>query len=183
MLIHHARKPRGDDMGGAKMSIRGSSGFFDGAQCVLLLSAQKDEPIIVEHEKDRIEGTPCESFGLRIVDTDDRRGLALEFMPPEQVNEPARTRSARAAEEREQRRAQTRERNEAERAERIKRTEEAKAATIAKDLGTAMAILKEIPDCTGRAFRAQMKARINAGSERADAALVAARMTQNGGMG
>jgi hypothetical protein len=98
-LIHHARKPRADDVGGGMMSIRGSSGFFDGSQCVLLLSAKKGQPITVEHAKERIEGTPCETFGLRVIDTDDRRGLSLEYLPPEQVADSVRTKTGERSDE------------------------------------------------------------------------------------
>jgi hypothetical protein len=78
VLIHHSRKPDKDSKGGAKMAVRGSSGFFDGSQCVITLAGEPGEPIGIESHKDRISGQPFEAFNAQILDVDGRRGLSLE---------------------------------------------------------------------------------------------------------
>jgi hypothetical protein len=78
VLIHHSRKPDKDSKGGAKMAVRGSSGFFDGSQCVITLAGEPGEPISIECHKDRVSGQPFEPFNAQILDVDDRRGLSFE---------------------------------------------------------------------------------------------------------
>lgn len=75
VVLHHARKPSKDSQGGAKMSMRGSSGLFDAAASVLVFeSGKKGGPSIVKHEKARISGKLADDFGLEIRDVLDGQG-------------------------------------------------------------------------------------------------------------
>jgi len=84
--LHHARKPQKDSGGGSKMSIRGSSGFFDGCQTVYLFDGEEVGAPVVTLEKDRIQGSSVEPFVLRIEDTDGGQGLCVRA---EAIQEPA----------------------------------------------------------------------------------------------
>lgn len=91
IVIHHARKPSKDSQGGARMSIRGSGALYDACGSVLVFSAEKGEPITVEHDKARITGRTHESLRLWIedveVDGDPLAGLRVSTLstpPPDQ---------------------------------------------------------------------------------------------------
>lgn len=75
--LSHARKPMKDSVGGGKMSIRGSSGFFDGCQTVYLFDGTDVGAPVVSLEKDRIQGASIEPFVLAIEDTDGDLGLSV----------------------------------------------------------------------------------------------------------
>lgn len=68
VVIHHARKPSKDGVGGAKYSIRGSGALYDACQSSLVFSAAKGEPPLVEHEKARITGRCADPFELVLED-------------------------------------------------------------------------------------------------------------------
>lgn len=87
LVIHHARKPREDGEGGAKVAIRGSSAIFDACSSVCVFSAKKGEPTIVQHEKARTSGTTEPDFALEVHDVEiagnargglDVRAVAVE---------------------------------------------------------------------------------------------------------
>lgn len=92
VVLHHNRKPSKDDVGGAKMSISGSSSILGGAECAFVMTAEKGGPILVQHERSPI-GRPLEDFGLRIEDVEhdgDRRwGLRVVHMEAEQMDREA----------------------------------------------------------------------------------------------
>lgn len=69
VLIHHARKPSGDAVGGSKTAIRGSGAIFDACASVLVFSAESGQFPAVSHEKARISGKPAADFSMRISDT------------------------------------------------------------------------------------------------------------------
>lgn len=91
VVVHHARKPQRDAPGGARMAIRGSGALFDAAASVLVLEAQKGEPVRAIHEKARTSGRPTDDFLLTIddveVDGNPRGGLACraEAAPSREV--------------------------------------------------------------------------------------------------
>lgn len=70
IVIHHARKPQKDGVGGAKMAIRGSGALFDACASVFVHEAEKGHPVRISHEKARVSGRPCDDFTLTIVDTE-----------------------------------------------------------------------------------------------------------------
>ncbi len=72
-VIHHARKPSQNDVGGSRMSVRGSSALFDACGSILVFSGDKGVPPEVEHVKARITGRLHDLFQLQIEDvaTDD----------------------------------------------------------------------------------------------------------------
>jgi AAA domain len=70
-VLHHTRKPQKDSQGGAKMAIRGSSGFYDGCQTIYLFDGETVGRPIVTLEKDRIGGQSLEPFALTVRDTDE----------------------------------------------------------------------------------------------------------------
>src|SRR5690606_22213217 len=76
LVIHHARKPVNDAPGGAKMSMRGSSGLFDAAASVMIFEGakRKGEPATLKHEKARISGKLQPDFGLVVRDVFDGQG-------------------------------------------------------------------------------------------------------------
>lgn len=74
LVIHHARKPSKDAVGGVKMSIRGSSGLFDACASVFVFDGRKGEATKVSHEKARISGKPQEDFGIEVHDVTDVDG-------------------------------------------------------------------------------------------------------------
>lgn len=81
IVIHHARKPKQDAVGGAKMAIRGSGAIFDACSSVLVFEATKGNPTIVSHEKARTSGRLADDFRLTVTDvpngTDERWGLMV----------------------------------------------------------------------------------------------------------
>jgi hypothetical protein len=77
-VVHHARKPSGDQASGGKFSIRGSGAIFDACSSVLVFEAEKGQPTKVSHEKARTSGRLEDDFMLRIEDVDDgARGLKV----------------------------------------------------------------------------------------------------------
>ncbi|HEY1954275.1 MAG TPA: AAA family ATPase [Polyangiaceae bacterium] len=101
-VVHHSRKPSGDDTGGAKMSIRGSSAIFDACAGVFVLAAEKGKPVRVQHEKDRNRGLLMPDFGLRAEDVetagDPRHGLRIVHLEPEQMASSKTEKEAKSAE-------------------------------------------------------------------------------------
>jgi hypothetical protein len=81
VVIHHARKPSKESIGGAKMALRGSSAIYDAASSVLMFEAEQGEPVHVTHTKARNTGQPHEPFVLRIEDvpsgTNPRGGVRV----------------------------------------------------------------------------------------------------------
>ena len=77
-MIHHNRKPQKDAAGGQKMSIRGSSGFFDGCQTVYIFDGIETGRVRVTLEKDRIGGQNVDAFEITIRDDDDG-GLLVSY--------------------------------------------------------------------------------------------------------
>ena len=77
ITLLHSRKPQKDAPGGGKMAIRGSSGFFDGAQTVVLFDGTTVGRPIVTVEKERLGGEAIPPFALRIEDVDGRAGLRV----------------------------------------------------------------------------------------------------------
>lgn len=71
VVIHHSRKPSQNQIGGAKMAIRGSGALFDAAGSVLVFEGAKGEPVRVSHEKARASGRLAEDFELTISDVPD----------------------------------------------------------------------------------------------------------------
>jgi hypothetical protein len=66
-VIHHARKPQKDSVGGPRMAIRGSGAIYDACGTVLVFDgAQK--PTIVSHDKARILGVTVPDFALEVSD-------------------------------------------------------------------------------------------------------------------
>lgn len=102
LLLVHARKPtpgpKQDDAPAtdARFSIRGSSAIFDACANVFVLGGAKGAPVRVEHEKDRLYGTPLVDFGMRIEDvagehepdsaTDPRWGLRVVHLDRAQLD-------------------------------------------------------------------------------------------------
>lgn len=91
VVLHHNRKPSKDDVGGAKMSISGSSSILGGSECAFVMVAEeKGGPILVKHERSPI-GRPMQDFGLIIEDIekdgDYRWGLRVRHMDQEQMQE------------------------------------------------------------------------------------------------
>lgn len=81
LVLHHARKPSRDAVGGARMALRGSGAFYDAASAVWLVTAQDDGSSLLTHAKDRVTGSLCENLHLRIEDIerdgDPRWGLRV----------------------------------------------------------------------------------------------------------
>lgn len=69
LVIHHARKPAGDEDAG-RYAIRGSSAIYDACDSVYVFSAAKGEPVLVEHVKARSHGEPTEPIALVIEDVE-----------------------------------------------------------------------------------------------------------------
>jgi hypothetical protein len=90
LVLHHARKPQRDSQGGSRMSIRGTGGLYDACSSVLVLEADKGQPTICHHEKERVTGKCLDDFLIRIddeeADGDPRGGLRVTAegrTPPE----------------------------------------------------------------------------------------------------
>ncbi len=90
LVLHHNRKPKPDEVGGAKMAISGSSSILGGSECAFVMKGEKGGPITVEHERSPI-GRPLEDFGLRILDLErdgnPRWGLAVVHLNAEQLDQ------------------------------------------------------------------------------------------------
>lgn len=71
VVIHHARKPSDNREGGAKMSIRGSSGIYDACASVFVFAGEKGEPSRIKQEKDRHRGHLIEDVELHVEDHPD----------------------------------------------------------------------------------------------------------------
>lgn len=87
LVIMHSKKESKDiDVRG---SLRGSSSLFDAAQCVYMLTADKNKPTKVHHEKERQEGILLPTFGFTVSDIerngDPRWGLRLEYLSDSDV--------------------------------------------------------------------------------------------------
>lgn len=82
LVIHHARKPGNADSADARFAIRGSGAIFDACDAVYLFTAEKGEPVRVQHVKARSHGEPVEDFALVIadleIDDDPFAGLRVE---------------------------------------------------------------------------------------------------------
>lgn len=103
LLLHHARKPSNDESA-SKFTVRGSSAIFDAADSVYILSAEKGEPVRVEHVKARSHGEPVEDFALVVsdveIDGDARAGLRVQVHGAELVQERREAKGAAAKAER-----------------------------------------------------------------------------------
>ena len=98
LLLHHARKPSKESGGDARMVLRGSSGIYDACASVLVFSAEKGQPTLVQHEKARTSGILCEDFYLDAedleIDGDPRGALVVTTKSVEQIEPPERKVSA-----------------------------------------------------------------------------------------
>jgi hypothetical protein len=110
LVIHHARKPS-DDSPGGRYAIRGSSAIFDGVDSAYLFSAERGEPVRVEHVKARSHGELLESFALVISDVEmdgnPRAGLSVGVRGVELVAERQAQRAEAARGQRARRDADT----------------------------------------------------------------------------
>jgi hypothetical protein len=101
MLVHGRKPKEGEAKGSARFGIRGSSAIWDAFSNVFVLGASKNEPTRVEHEKDRVYGTPLADFGLRIEDIDGatgaRWGLRIEHVDRAEFARAADEKNARVA--------------------------------------------------------------------------------------
>lgn len=81
VVIHHARKPNQNQLGGSKMAIRGSGALFDACGSVLVFEGEKGRPTRVSHEKARASGILAPDFELDVSDVPDgsnpRAGLVV----------------------------------------------------------------------------------------------------------
>ena len=86
--LHHTRKPQKDGAGGAKMAIRGSSGFYDGCQTVYIFDGEEAGKPVVTLEKERISGQKM-TFSLVIQDEMHGHGLSVTYAgnPEDKVKE------------------------------------------------------------------------------------------------
>ncbi len=88
IVIHHARKPQQDDAG-AKFTIRGSSGFYDGCDAIYVFTAQKGEPIKIACEKAREHGELVDDLNVEIQDVPGdfgpKSGLAIKLFSAERI--------------------------------------------------------------------------------------------------
>lgn len=92
LVLHHARKPTRDAVGGARMALRGSGAFYDAAGAVWLLVAQEDQTSLLVHAKDRITGSLSPNLKMHIEDVardgDDRWGLRVRIVPAASTADP-----------------------------------------------------------------------------------------------
>lgn len=90
IVLHHNRKPGKDDIGGAKQSISGSGSISGGSESIFVMTADKGEPILVEHERSPL-GKKLDNFGLIIEDVErdgDRRwGLTVRHLELKQLQD------------------------------------------------------------------------------------------------
>jgi|SRR5580658_1623969 AAA domain-containing protein len=142
LVIHHARKPS-DDAPEGRYAIRGSSAIFDGVDSAYLFSAERDDPVHVQHVKARSHGELVEPFALVISDapigTEARAGLVVEVRAGELIVE---------------RRAQ---RAEAARTERARRDAEGVRRRIAANPGAGTAALRTSTGLSGDRFAAALE--------------------------
>lgn len=100
VVVHHARKPKGDDVGGARMAIRGSGAIYGASDSVFCFSAEKGEMITVSDERSPETGVTMPTFGLSIEDVaigdDPRGGLRVLHHEGEQLRESKAARVAAA---------------------------------------------------------------------------------------
>jgi hypothetical protein len=95
-VIHHARKPNGQNGGGLTHAIRGSSALFDACQSIFVFEGEKGKPTRVHHLKERVRGLELESFGLTSEDVYDDEGKSQDWglkichLEPEQMAETER---------------------------------------------------------------------------------------------
>lgn len=99
VVLHHARKPQRDSLGGARMAIRGSGALYDGcASCLVHEADSAQDPVRVCHEKARTSGRLADPFLLRVTDVpdghDDRAGLLVtaEAAPADDARAAAKAR-------------------------------------------------------------------------------------------
>lgn len=72
LVIHHARKPKSDDTGSARDSIRGSGALYDACGSVFVLEGKPEDPErTVHHCKARVSGKTQDPMTLRIEDWGD----------------------------------------------------------------------------------------------------------------
>lgn len=71
LLIHHAKKPSKDDVGGSRNSIRGSGAIFDACSTVVVFERQADGQIKLVHQKARMSGKLRPNLMASISDTFD----------------------------------------------------------------------------------------------------------------
>jgi hypothetical protein len=87
-VLHHNRKEGERQTKDAKQKISGNGAIPGNCESIFILSAEKNAPILVEHERTPI-GTKLPNFGLRIEDVekdgDPRWGLAVRHLEPEQL--------------------------------------------------------------------------------------------------
>jgi hypothetical protein len=109
IVIHHARKQGKDDPGG-RYAIRGSSAIFDGCDAAYLFSAEKGEPVRVEHVKARSHGALIEDIALVIsdvaIDGDAHAGLRVQAHGAELVTQRREEREQEARRQRTERDAE-----------------------------------------------------------------------------
>jgi hypothetical protein len=172
LFIHHARKPSEGQTGGAKMSFRGSSAFFDASGSAFVFVGEKGEPVLIEHEKCRNRGTTEDPFQLVIDDVDGRKGLRVTMREaePDSVRQTAKA-EAKAA-ERARMREESQKRMEEER-QRANQDRQAKQQTQAqRDDESLLAIVKAHPGISVSDLRAEMAASLGqCGKERVETAL------------
>lgn len=88
LFLHHARKPA-EGAKGDKFSARGSSAIFDATAAFFVFTAEKGEPTVVRHEKNRWTGITVPDFGLEVEDVeiagDPRGGLRVFHLAQEQL--------------------------------------------------------------------------------------------------
>jgi hypothetical protein len=110
LVIHHARKQGPDDPGG-RYAIRGSSAIFDGVDSAYLFTADKGEPVHVEHVKARTHGEPVDAFALVISDVeaagDAKAGVRVQVHGAELVAEQRDAAASRVRAEKVRRDAET----------------------------------------------------------------------------
>jgi len=75
LVIHHARKPRENDAGSARDSIRGSGALYDACGSVFVLEGKPEDPErTVYHCKARVSGKVQDPMTLRIEDWGEPAG-------------------------------------------------------------------------------------------------------------
>lgn len=156
LVIHHARKPSGDDTSGGRYSIRGSSALYDACDSVYTFSAEKGEPVLVDHVKARSHGEPTDSIALVIEDvateSDPRGALRVAVHGAELV-----------AQRRE-------ERDEVERRTKAARDAERLWREIVKQPGVSATLLRGATSLSGERYTAALAAlgdRVEVRSEQA----------------
>jgi hypothetical protein len=84
VVLHHARKPQRDSIGGPTNSLRGSSALVDAAGSVVVATSVRPGLVKLLHCKARTSGVPHAPFEVRIADLeqedDPRWGLRVEVV-------------------------------------------------------------------------------------------------------